>query len=189
METLEVRFKKLREDAVIPSYAHDGDLGMDMTATSIEYNAKMDCYIYGTSLAFATDMGSGVLIFPRSSNRKTEAYLANSVGVIDSALYRGEILFCFKNRTSFETRIVMEKQKIMEELMRDPLVKTFEDYKKELCDRLGKMKLNPLDYAPYKIGDKVGQMLAVKQVKMEAQIVEELDATSRNDKGFGSTGK
>ena len=109
METLEVRFKKIREDAVIPSYAHDGDLGMDMTATSIEYNAKMDCYIYGTSLAFATDMGSGVLIFPRSSNRKTEAYLANSVGVIDSALYRGEILFCFKNRTSFETRIVMEK--------------------------------------------------------------------------------
>ena len=189
METLEVRFKKIREDAVIPSYAHDGDLGMDMTATSIEYNAKMDCYIYGTSLAFATDMGSGVLIFPRSSNRKTEAYLANSVGVIDSALYRGEILFCFKNRTSFETRIVMEKQKIMEELMRDPLVKTFEDYKKELCDRLGKMKLNPLDYAPYKIGDKVGQMFAVKQVKMEAQIVEELDATSRNDKGFGSTGK
>ena len=40
METLEVRFKKLREDAVIPSYAHDGDLGMDMAATSIEYNAK-----------------------------------------------------------------------------------------------------------------------------------------------------
>ena len=80
METLEVRFKKIREDAVIPSYAHDGDLGMDMTATSIEYNAEMDCYIYGTSLAFGTDMGSGVLIFPRSSNRKTEAYLANSVG-------------------------------------------------------------------------------------------------------------
>ena len=51
------------------------------------------------------------------------------------------------------------------------------------------MKLNPLDYAPYKIGDKVGQMFAVKQIKMEAQIVEELDATSRNDKGFGSTGK
>ena len=38
-----------------------------------------------------------MLLFPRSSNRKTEAYLTNSVGVIDSG-YRGEVMACFKRR-------------------------------------------------------------------------------------------
>jgi dUTPase len=30
---IEIKFKKLSENAIIPSYAHDGDVGLDLTAT------------------------------------------------------------------------------------------------------------------------------------------------------------
>ena len=36
MKKLEVGFKKLSKDAVIPTYAHEGDVGMDLTAISVE---------------------------------------------------------------------------------------------------------------------------------------------------------
>ena len=32
MKEIKVKIKKLHPDAVIPSYSHDGDVGMDMTA-------------------------------------------------------------------------------------------------------------------------------------------------------------
>lgn len=34
---LNVKIKKLHEDAVIPTYVKDGDAGMDLTATSEAY--------------------------------------------------------------------------------------------------------------------------------------------------------
>ena len=94
---MEVKVKKLNENAVIPSYAKRGDAGLDLTAISYSYDEKTDCHIYGTGLAFEIPYGHVGLIFPRSSNRKTEAYLTNSVGVCDSG-YRGEIMISFKNR-------------------------------------------------------------------------------------------
>lgn len=80
----DVKIKKLVDNAVIPSYAHPGDAGMDITCTSIEYDDKNDCIMYHTGLAFEVPKGYVMLIFPRSSNRKTNFYLANHVGVLDS---------------------------------------------------------------------------------------------------------
>lgn len=94
---LEVKVKKLTEEAVIPAYAHIGDAGMDITCTSYEYDAKNDCFMYHSGLAFEVPEGYVMLIFPRSSNRKTDYYLTNSVGVLDSG-YRGELMFSFKKR-------------------------------------------------------------------------------------------
>lgn len=94
---MDVKIKKLCDDAVIPSYAHDTDAGLDLTATSYEYDGRHDCHIYGTGLAMEIPEGYVGLIFPRSSNRKTDAYLTNHVGVIDSG-YRGEVMLSFKHR-------------------------------------------------------------------------------------------
>ena len=94
---MEVKVKKLHPDAVIPKYAYNGDMGMDITAIGVEYNEEKDCFIYHTGLAFEVPNGYGMLLFPRSSNVRTDAYLANHVGVLDSC-YRGELTFCFKNR-------------------------------------------------------------------------------------------
>lgn len=94
---MDVKIKKLNPDAVIPSYAKPGDAGMDLTATSYDYDYEHDNHIYGTGLAIEIPEGYVGLLFPRSSNRKTMAYMTNHVGVIDSG-YRGEIFITFKNR-------------------------------------------------------------------------------------------
>lgn len=91
---MEVKIKKLHEDAVIPKYAKPGDAGMDLTAVSM----KIDEYgniCYGTGLAFEIPEGYVGLVFPRSSNCKKGIILTNCVGVIDSG-YRGEVSFKFK---------------------------------------------------------------------------------------------
>jgi len=90
-----IKIKKLHEDAVIPSYAKPGDAGMDLTATSIVDDAFQ--VTYGTGIAVEIPEGYVGLIFPRSSIRKYQLQLSNSVGVIDSG-YRGEIQFTF-NKT------------------------------------------------------------------------------------------
>lgn len=96
---MKVKVKKLVDSAVIPSYAHPGeDAGLDLTAVSISYNKQYDYYEYHTGLAFEIPKGYVGLIYPRSSNRKTDCYLTNSTGVIDCG-YRGEVLVCFKDRS------------------------------------------------------------------------------------------
>src|SRR5574344_1605961 len=98
---IKVKIKKLIPEAKIPKYAKSGDMGMDLYATGVEYDSKNDLFIYHTGLSFEIPEGYGMLIFPRSSNRKTNVYLTNSVGIIDSG-YRGEVLICYKSRTSIE---------------------------------------------------------------------------------------
>ena len=91
---MQVRIKKLNENAVIPSYAKDGDAGMDLVITDIKLENTYDI-TYGFGIALEIPKGFVGLIFPRSSIRKTDLILTNSVGVIDSG-YRGELQATFK---------------------------------------------------------------------------------------------
>ena len=91
---MKVKIKRLSEKAVIPTYAKDGDAGMDLVATSKEYDENGNV-VYGTGLAFEIPKGFVGLLFPRSSNAKKDLLLSNSVGVIDSG-YRGEVMMKFK---------------------------------------------------------------------------------------------
>ena len=92
---MQVRIKKLSPEAVIPTYAKDGDAGMDLVATSIKFDGTQ--ITYGTGLAIEIPEGFVGLVFPRSSIRKTDLSLSNSVGVIDSG-YRGEIQATFNQK-------------------------------------------------------------------------------------------
>lgn len=89
-----IRIKKLHNKAVIPVYAKPGDAGLDLTATSI-VNDENGNVVYGTGLAIEIPHGYVGLLFPRSSNSKTDLYLTNHVGVVDSG-YRGEIMFKYR---------------------------------------------------------------------------------------------
>lgn len=91
---LQIKIKKLNEQAIIPTYAKAGDAGLDLTATS-KWHDKDGNICYGTGLAFEIPEGYVGLLFPRSSNSKKTMYLTNSVGVLDSG-YRGEVTFKFK---------------------------------------------------------------------------------------------
>lgn len=91
---MKVRIRRLHEDAVIPSYAHPTDAGLDITAVWRETDADGNI-VYHTGLAFEIPDGHVGLLFPRSSNARKDMVLTNCVGVIDSG-YRGEVTFKFK---------------------------------------------------------------------------------------------
>ena len=90
---MEVKIKKLKPNAVIPSYAKAGDAGMDLVATSIISDTP-EQITYGMGIALEIPEGFVGLIFPRSSVRKTGLDLSNAVGVCDSG-YRGELQATF----------------------------------------------------------------------------------------------
>jgi dUTP pyrophosphatase len=93
---MKVKIKKLSAEAVIPTYAKEGDAGMDLVATSIKFDGTQ--ITYGTGLVIEIPEGFVGLVFPRSSIRKTSLSLSNSVGVIDSG-YRGEIQATFNQKS------------------------------------------------------------------------------------------
>lgn len=196
IKDLNIKFKKLNENAVIPSYAHYGDVGMDFTAISVEYDEKLDMYIYHTGLAFESDFHYGQFLFPRSSNRKTDAYLCNSVGIADSAIYRGEILFCYKNRDSINTIAESKANAAMMEyyatcnveqnnlqLWIRKGIEIYNDTKEKVYNEVKELK-----YAPYKVGDKIGQMVMLAYPNVNLIECEELSSSDRGVNGFGSTG-
>lgn len=187
LEPIEIKIKKLSENAVIPKYAIDGDVGMDLTAIDVEYDEEKDMYIYHTGISIESPKHYGVLIFPRSSNRNTDAYICNHVPVIDTAVYRGEIMICFKNRDSLDQIALKEE---MDELLtslqvyRDPSNAVDEAYKAYY-----KAKEDPMKYAPYKVGDRICQMVVIPYPNVLFKETDELSKTERGEKGFGSTGK
>ena len=187
LEPIEIKIKKLSENAVIPKYAIDGDVGMDLTAIDVEYDEEKDMYIYHTGISIESPKHYGVLIFPRSSNRDTDAYICNHVPVIDTAVYRGEIMICFKNRDSLNQIALKEE---MDELLtslqvyRDPSDAVEEAYK-----AYDKAKEDPMKYAPYKVGDRICQMVLIPYPNVLFKETDELSKTERGEKGFGSTGK
>jgi dUTP pyrophosphatase len=91
---MRVRIKKINPSAVIPTYAKDGDAGMDVIATSIISEEPFQI-TYGLGIALEIPTGFVGLVFPRSSIRKTDLSLTNCVGVIDSG-YRGELQATFR---------------------------------------------------------------------------------------------
>ena len=102
MTTMIVKIKKLNENAVIPFKKHPiEDACYDLIPVSCEYDKIRDRFIY--HLGFATEFSSDweAEIRPRSSNTKTDAYIPNGPGTIDSG-YRGAWLVIYKLRTPFD---------------------------------------------------------------------------------------
>jgi dUTP pyrophosphatase len=91
---MKLKVKKLHPDAVIPKYAKPGDAGLDLTAVFKEWSADGTQVIYNIGLSFEIPDNHVGLIFPRSSIYKTDLFLSNSVGVIDSK-FRGEVKAIF----------------------------------------------------------------------------------------------
>lgn len=91
---MDVKIKRLSENAKIPTYAADGDAGMDVVATRMFYD-EFGNACYGTGLAFEIPEGYEMQIRPRSSISKYEVVLVNSPGTLDAG-YRGELILKYK---------------------------------------------------------------------------------------------
>ncbi len=191
LEPIELKIKKLNENAVIPSYAHDGDVGMDLTAISVEYDSKLDMYAYHTGITIESDKHYGIFIFPRSSNRKTDAYLCNHVAVIDSAIYRGEIILCFKNRKPIDTICRDEEMKCLLEVLTQASKldrNSIETAAKRIGEISENIYSNPMKFAPYQVGDRIAQMVVLPYPDVRLIETDKLTQTERGSNGFGSTG-
>ena len=169
LQEMEVKIKKLHKDAVIPRYAKEGDAGLDLTAVSVEYD-KYGNIVYGTGLAFEIPEGYVGLLFPRSSNAKTNMYLTNSVGVLDSG-YRGEVMFKYKTVHNVASIIQFLWQKYIRRM--EPL----------------NVRVNTLTYNVHKIGDRIGQLIIIPYPKIEFVESDELSETERGTGGYGSSGR
>lgn len=109
-------------------------------------------------------------LHPRSSVRKYNLILANSVGLIDND-YRGEILVSFK--------YIFQPEDFVIEF--DPT----EEGKFKPLGLLGGINWTKI----YRKGDKIGQLVAEKTNPCDYIFVSDLTATARGEGGHGSTGQ
>jgi dUTP pyrophosphatase len=174
---MQVKVKKLSENAVVPAYGKPGDAGMDLTATTRHFDAEGNV-VYGTGLAFEIPEGFVGLLFPRSSNAKKDLVLTNSVGVIDSG-YRGEVSFKFKPAAFFADDAWAEPGTV------GNVSQTF-DY--TILPK-GYNQDDSYEFSLYEIGDRVGQIIIMPYPQVTFEEVSELSSTERGEGGFGSTGK
>ena len=77
-----VLFKQLDDRAIIPTYAHNGDVGMDMTAIDVTYDEENDVYVYHTGLALESEHGYGA---PEQYRLGLERQLQDGVYVADQS--------------------------------------------------------------------------------------------------------
>ena len=111
---MEVKFKKLAQDAVLPTYANPNDAGLDLTATrftqEFDKSGKM-VLVYHTDLAVEIPEGYVGLVFMRSSVSQRSLSLCNCVGVVDCD-YKNEIMCKFKLTTDALPTIYQPGEKI-----------------------------------------------------------------------------
>lgn len=171
-QDLKVRIKKLHPYAVIPTYAHDTDCGLDLTAVSKTFD-EYGNVVYGFGLAFEIPEGYAGFIFPRSSNHKSGLLLTNCVGIVDSG-YRGEVTAKFATR-----KWLTQPEKLIER------IRYF--IKGDYSGRLNTFAV--FNERNYEIGDRVAQMVILPYPKVTFEEANELSETDRADGGYGSTGK
>ena len=88
---IELAVRRLRPDAVLPSYAHPGDAGLDLAAVEPVRLEPGERAAVPTGLAVAIPDGWVGLVHPRSGlARRHGLTVANAPGTIDAG-YRGEV--------------------------------------------------------------------------------------------------
>lgn len=158
VSNIPVRYKKLREEAITPKYAHGyEDSGMDVYACKVavkvegnweEYTkyklAPNETVLVKTGLAFAVPLGLELQARPTSGNSlKTMLRVANSPGTIDAG-YRGEVGIIITNTGD--------------------------------------------EYVSIHQGDKIAQLVLCPVIHAQLHEVDELPEANRGADGYGSTG-
>jgi dUTP pyrophosphatase len=140
----ELAFRRLRDDAVLPTRAYAGDAGVDLTACERVEIEPGERAVVRTGLAVAIPEGHAGLVMPRSGLAARHGIgKVNSPGLIDSG-YRGELQVVLLNTDRREAFVV------------EP-------------------------------GMRIAQLVVVPVPPLEVVEVEELPASERGERGFGSS--
>jgi dUTP pyrophosphatase len=163
-----VKIKRLSEDAVIPKYAHEWDAGVDLVAAEDVIIEPGETKIIPTGLAIALPPGYELQVRPRSGIT-VRTKLRVQLGTVDCT-YRGDVGVIVDNAKqadgssdvlSFASRIdgTLDMEKFCE---------------------LGSYSIRK--------GDRIAQAVINQVEQAQFSVVEELDETERGNGGFGSSG-
>jgi dUTP pyrophosphatase len=104
--TVELPIRRLRDDAVVPERAYEGDAGLDLAACERVELAPGGRATVGTGLAVAIPEGYAGFVQPRSGlAAKHGITIVNTPGLVDSG-YRGELKVILLNTDSRNTFVV-----------------------------------------------------------------------------------
>ena len=88
---IEVRVMRVRDNAVLPTRAHSGDAGLDLTACETVTIEAGERAAVGTGIAVAIPDDHAGLVVPRSGLALRHGLsIVNAPGVVDTG-YRGEV--------------------------------------------------------------------------------------------------
>jgi dUTP pyrophosphatase len=124
-----IKFKKLTQDAKIPSYAHPGDAGLDIYSNEDCVIGPLERKLVSTGIAAEVPQGYAVLIWDKSG--VAASGIKTMGGVID-AHYRGEYKIIMFN-TGKDPYEIKKGQKIAQALIQ-PVVSAEVSEAQELND-------------------------------------------------------
>jgi dUTP pyrophosphatase len=102
----ELQVRRLRDDAVLPERAYQGDAGLDLAACERHELGPGERAVVGTGLAVAIPHGYAGFVQPRSGLADRHGIsIVNSPGLIDSG-YRGELKVILLNTDQGEPFVV-----------------------------------------------------------------------------------
>lgn len=156
-----VKFKKIHPNAVLPTKGSEHAGGWDVVCTEIIQEGK-DFVTCKLGWSAEIPVGYKLTLVPRSSFTKYKWILQNSPGLGD-ADFRGEYAYKFR-------------------AIPDEVRKEGGDY--------GSGVYWELDYqdAPYKVGERIGQVYIEEVIELEPEWADELSETVRGENGWGSSG-
>lgn len=103
---IELPILKLRDDAVLPQNAYEGDAGLDLAACERVTLGPGERALVGTGLAVAIPPGYAGFVQPRSGLATRHGItIVNTPGLVDSG-YRGELRVVLLNTDPTETFVV-----------------------------------------------------------------------------------
>jgi dUTP pyrophosphatase len=141
---IELPLLRLRDGAVVPERAYDGDAGLDLAACERVELGPGERATVPTGIAVAIPPGHAGFVQPRSGLASRHGItIVNSPGLVDSG-YRGELKVVLHNTDARETFVV------------EP-------------------------------GMRIAQLVVVPVPDVAAVEVDELPASVRGERGFGST--
>jgi len=164
---MKVKYKRVRDNAVIPTAATELSGGLDLTAAHIEQGETKDEMIVYLGLAMQPPPGYMIRFSPRSSFTKHRWILQNSPTLGD-ADFTGEYRLRF--------RAIPSKLGILATMT------------EENSENVDYSAYTEYDEFPYKVGDRVAQMWLEEIIPVEFEEGELENLTDRVG-GFGSTGK
>jgi dUTP pyrophosphatase len=103
---IDLPIRRLRESAVVPARAYEGDAGLDLAACDRVELAPGERALVGTGLAVAIPDGYAGFVQPRSGlAAKHGITIVNTPGLVDSG-YRGELKVVLLNTDEREAFVV-----------------------------------------------------------------------------------